>query len=105
MISRGHLGSGELIPLGGIRGDNVESIDIDSLYSSLRVTQRPWHRRVKITWSGDTISYIGQHVEANAATSAPGWEVFKLTWSGDDVTDIQGPLVGTYDDKASLGWT
>ncbi len=105
MISREHRGAGELVPLGAVRGDQVESIGIDSLYSSARVTQRPWHRRVKITWSGDTIDYIGYHKEANAATSAGGWEVFKLTWSGENVTDVQGPLIGVYDDKASLGWT
>lgn len=105
MISRESQGTGELMPLGAVRGGNVESLGIDSLYSSLRVTERPWHKRMKVTWSGDTPSYIGYHREANAATSVSGWEVFKLTWSGDDLTDIQGPLIGTYDDRASLGWT
>ena len=53
---------------------------------------------------GDMI-YKGGHELIGAATSDDSWRIWKYTW---DVSSnpilIEGPLVGAWDDRESLGW-
>lgn len=53
--------------------------------------------------SGDLI-YKGVNVTHKAATDAATWYIWKYTWDGDDCTRIEGPLEGTWDNRASLAW-
>lgn len=49
--------------------------------------------------------YRGVHYLHNAPTDNTNWEIWKYSYSGTDLTNIQGPLSGAWDDRASLGWT
>ncbi len=53
---------------------------------------------------GDMI-YKGGHETLGAATSDSNWRVWKYTWDVDsNPTLIEGPIIGAWDDRASLGW-
>ena len=53
--------------------------------------------------SGDLI-YKGLHATHKAATSATDWIIWKYSWTGIDITRIEGPLTGAWDNRSSLGW-
>ena len=48
--------------------------------------------------------YIGKHTVSNAAESDPLWSIWCYTWVDVDLTMKQGPKVGSWDDRALLGW-
>lgn len=50
----------------------------------------------------DNPIYIGYHTTINAATNNTNWYVFKYTWNGGNSTRIQGPSVGSWDNRAGL---
>lgn len=68
------------------------------LYSDER-----WNDRRFDYTSGD-LDYIGKHKKHNALTSDTQWVIIKYTWSGSNCTRIEGPLIGAWDDRASLSW-
>ena len=49
-------------------------------------------------------TYLAKHKTHGAATSAPDWRIWKYTWVSGNCTRIQGELVGSIDDRATLGW-
>jgi hypothetical protein len=54
--------------------------------------------------SGDMI-YKGVHETLGAATSDWGWRIWKFTWDmNGNPAMIEGPVLGPWDDRASLGW-
>jgi hypothetical protein len=59
----------------------------------------------RMEYSGGNITYRGCHRVVNIATSDKEWLVWKYTWTGSDLTMIQGPLRGSWEDRASLGWS
>lgn len=49
--------------------------------------------------------YKGATTVHKAPTGDAVWVVWKYTYDGDnDVTRIEGPLAGAWDDRASLDW-
>lgn len=63
----------------------------------------------RFAWSLGTtgatqLDYMGLHILPDAATTDPNWHILKYTWDGSEVSRIQGPLVGSWDDRAALGW-
>uniref|UniRef100_A0A6M3JU69 Uncharacterized protein n=1 Tax=viral metagenome TaxID=1070528 RepID=A0A6M3JU69_9ZZZZ len=62
-----------------------------------------WHSKRYEYSSGDLI-YMATHRAFNADDSDKNWQVYKLTWSSGDCTRIQGPVVGSWANRASLGW-
>lgn len=59
---------------------------------------------VRMEYSGGDIIYKGAHFAHDAAIADNKWEIWKYTWDGSDLTRIEGPLVGAWDDRATLGW-
>jgi len=53
--------------------------------------------------TGDLI-YRGVNTEPSASTSATTWHIYKYTWDVDDLVRLQGPLSGSWDGRAGLGW-
>ena len=54
--------------------------------------------------SGD-LDYRGVNVGHKAGTGTNTWYVWKYTWNGSGAcTRIEGPLVGSWDNRASLAW-
>ena len=52
----------------------------------------------------DGIEYICRHIEKGTASSAGGWYIWKYIYSSGNLEDVQGPLRGTADGRAALGW-
>ena len=50
-----------------------------------------------------TVIYTGYHVSPTAADSDPNWHILRDSISAT-LIDTQGPLVGTWTGRASLGW-
>jgi hypothetical protein len=65
------------------------------------VSERAEHNKLDHT-SGD-LDYIGMHLH-KAATTDVNWKIWKFTWSAGKLTNIEGPLTGTWDGRASLSW-
>lgn len=82
----------ELDPVGGIR-DRSQIINLGGFW-----------RDVRMEYSSGDLIYKGSHWLHDAATSDENWEVWKYTWDGSDLTRIEGPLTGAWDDRAALAW-
>jgi len=54
--------------------------------------------------AGDNLEYIGRNAQMDAATSDATWAIWKLIYTGSALTDIEGPITGVYDDRATLDW-
>ena len=59
----------------------------------------------RFDYSGSDLVYIGRHTDHDAATNDKAWAIRKLVYSGSDLVRIEGPLMGTWDGRAALGWT
>jgi hypothetical protein len=62
-------------------------------------------RSKRFSYDSDNMQYKGFHEAIRADTSSTDWRVWKYTW---DATPnpilIEGPLIGSWDDRASLDW-
>jgi len=66
-------------------------------------TLREHDIRVEYDGSGN-ILYWAIHPTHKAATSDGGWKIKKYTHGANGITRIEGPLVGAWDDRATLSW-
>ena len=66
--------------------------------------EKAWkYKRFDYT-SGD-LDYMGKSEHHRAATDVGSlWYIWKFTWDGTDLTLMEGPLVGNWDNRASLNW-
>ena len=75
-------------------------IDFDNYLGS-----QDWGRK-KSDYTSGNLDYFGKHLQVTGATSDDQWHILKFTYDGSgNLTDIQGPLVGVWDDRATLGWS
>ena len=59
----------------------------------------------KFEWSSGNLIYIGMHRLHPASDTEPEWAIWKLTWdASSNLTRMEGPLEGTWDTRAALGW-
>jgi len=57
-------------------------------------------------FSGDLPIYSAVHKSPTAADSDGNWLVWKYTYDGNSkLSLIQGPIRGSWNDRASLGWS
>ena len=63
-----------------------------------------WRQKKLFYDALDNLEYIGFHSQPDALTSDTGWAVFKLAYTGTNLTDIEGPITGVLDDRATLDW-
>jgi hypothetical protein len=75
----------------------VESLDKIIQLSSF------W-RDVRMEYSSNKMQYKGCHYIHKSLTSDSEWEIWKYTWDGDDLVRMEGPLRGSWDNRASLDW-
>lgn len=62
-----------------------------------------WKQK-RYDYTSGNLDYAGHHTSVTAATSDAEWRVYKYTWSGTNITRIQGPITGAWDDRATLAW-
>ena len=53
---------------------------------------------------GANIIYIGRNAERESSDSDVTWAVWKLSYSGDNITSSEGPITGSWTDRADLDW-
>ena len=53
---------------------------------------------------GADIIYQGAHYIHKASADDPNWAIWKYTYSSDGITQIEGPLTGTWTNRATLSW-
>jgi len=58
----------------------------------------------RFDFTSGNMDYKGLNPVHNEATDAVTWYIFKYTWDGTDCTRIEGPLVGSWDGRATLAW-
>ena len=62
----------------------------------------------RMEYSAGNLTYKGVHSTHDALTSVTSWWVWKFTWSAaypdGNLTRIEGPLEGSWDGRAALGW-
>jgi len=77
---------------------SVDLTDVEDLLSS------DYWKDLRLDWTSGDLDYKGLNTDHDAATDAATWYIWKFTWSGSNPTRIEGPLVGTWDGRAALGW-
>ena len=59
---------------------------------------------IRFEYSSGDLIYRGVNVIHNEDTAAKTWYIFKYTWGTDGIEKIEGPLVGSWDDRSLLAW-
>ena len=63
-----------------------------------------WRQKQLAYDASDNLEYIGFHSQGDVLTSDGNWVVWKLVYTGDNLTSIEGPITGVWDDRATLDW-
>jgi len=63
-----------------------------------------WKVKIMTYDASNNVTYMACNKVQNTATDVATWYIWKFTWSAGNCTMIEGPLVGTKDGQASLGW-
>ena len=79
-------------PVGGT-SDRESLVGLDSYWKDQQ-----------IEYSSGLPVYVGRHYRSGRPDGDENWAVWKFTYSGVDVTRLEGPIVGTWTDRATLGW-
>ena len=53
--------------------------------------------------SGD-LDYKGYNARHKAATTLDNWYIWKYTWVSGNCVRIEGPLIGVWDNRATMAW-
>ena len=53
--------------------------------------------------SGD-LDYKGFNTRHKAATTRDDWHIWKYTWTDGNCVRIEGPLIGVWDNRATMAW-
>jgi hypothetical protein len=61
-------------------------------------------RQKKFDYTGSDLIYLGCNATSGEGTDVGTWVVWKFSYTGTDVTTIEGPLTGAWDDRATLDW-
>ena len=62
-----------------------------------------WRVR-RFEYSGGDVKYIGCNEDLKAPTSESTWVVWKYSYTSGDVSLIEGPITGAWDNRATMGW-
>ena len=52
----------------------------------------------------DNLIYLGVNRESKASEAEGTWLISKFTWTGTNLTRIQGPLSGAWNNRTTLDW-
>lgn len=63
-----------------------------------------WRQKKFAYDASGNLEYIGFHYDGDATTANEEWAVWKFSYTGDDLTSIEGPLTGAWDNRATLAW-
>lgn len=63
-----------------------------------------WRQKLFAYDASGNIEYLGNNASREAATSDDTWVVWKMIYTGTALTEIQGPITGIWDNRATLDW-
>lgn len=63
-----------------------------------------WRQKKFAYDASDNLEYIGFNSSPDDPTSASTWVVWKFAYTGTTLTEIQGPITGIWDNRATLDW-
>lgn len=63
-----------------------------------------WRQKRFAYDASDNLIYMGFHSTKDGLTSNGNWSVWKFTYTGDNLTLIEGPITGIWDNRATLDW-
>jgi len=87
--------------MAGTQDNLVSGIGNKEVLASLNVI---W-RDKRYDYTSGNMDYMGVNTYHAAATTDTDWEIWKFTYDVDKNTvRIQGPLQGSWDNRAALGW-
>ena len=58
----------------------------------------------RFEYSSNLLIYKGENFTHDAGTDETSWHIWKFTWSSNTIVRKEGPLLGAWDDRATLGW-
>lgn len=58
----------------------------------------------RFDYTTGNLDYRGCNITHKAGTDAETWYIWKYTWSGGNLLHIEGPLIGAWDNRATLNW-
>lgn len=117
-----YRGDGEIQPLGGLETDNQTTravrissagaahtlltyVATDGLPVHWLPSEERWQDNRYAYNASDKIEYIGRSLTHNPGDSVAVWFIWKFSYNASDqVTRREGPLIGAWDNRTSLGW-
>lgn len=61
---------------------------------------------IRLAYNGDgDLEYLGVNTISGIDSSLPSWNISKLVNAGGDLSYIEGPIMGAWDDRATLDWS
>jgi len=64
-----------------------------------------WRQKKFAYDTSSNLEYIGFHFDPAATTADTNWAVWKFSYTGSDLTSIEGPLTGDWDNRATHAWS
>jgi len=84
------------------------SVDADDLTVTMgdveKLLANNYWKDARFDYTSGDLDYKGLNTTHKAATSATSWYVWKFTYSGGELVRMEGPLTGSWDNRASLAW-
>ena len=63
-----------------------------------------WRQKKYAYDAGSNLEYWGFNSKKDALSSEGTWVIWKATYTGSDLTSIDGPITGIWDNRATLDW-
>ena len=61
-------------------------------------------KSIKFDYSDNDLIYKGGNALFDAVTSDSNWQIYKYTWNAGNLIALQGPIIGSWDNRENLGW-
>jgi hypothetical protein len=76
-----------------------------STNNTVQAGTHTFFKRTKFDFTSGNLDYLGQNLRVKAADGDNDWLIWKYNWdAGGDPDNIQGPLCGSWTNRATLDW-
>lgn len=73
--------------------------------NEVRACLKEFVGRTKFDFTSGNLDYIGKNMRVKAGDGDADWMITKYNWSaGGEIDNIQGPLMGSWTNRAALSW-
>ena len=78
-------------------------MDLFTLRRALASENSNWKDK-RYEFSDGNVIFKGLHEDHKASMADDNWQIWKLTYDDGNITRIEGPLIGSWSNRASLAW-